>query len=94
MSVQLERSMHIPSIGRGRGRRLIIAAFLLTTAVSVSAQPLTEAEAIERALAQPGLGELGAANRAEAEAAVGAIRRFDNPEATLTRESVSGDGRS
>lgn len=94
MSVQLERSMHITSIGRGRGRRLIIAAFLLTTAVSVSAQPLTEAEAIERALVQPELGELGAANRAEAEAAVGAIRRFDNPEATLTRESVSGDERS
>ncbi|MFN3727415.1 MAG: TolC family protein [Allosphingosinicella sp.] len=86
--------MHITSIGRGRGRRLIIAAFLLTTAVSVSAQPLTEAEAIERALVQPELGELGAANRAEAEAAVGAIRRFDNPEATLTRESVSGDERS
>ena len=51
-------------------------------------------QAIERALAQPELGEVGAANRAEAEAAVSAIRRFDNPEATLTRESVSGDGRS
>lgn len=82
------------SKGRWCGRASVLAAALISGAAVWAAEPLTEAEAIERALVRPEFGELDAANRAEAEAAVGAIRRFDNPEATLTRESVSGDGRS
>lgn len=86
--------MQISTIDRARGRQLIVAALLWTTAVPAAAQPLTEAEAVERALAQPEFTAFGEANRAEAEAGVAVIRPLDNPEATLSRESVSGDGRS
>ena len=78
--------------GRACGRTLIILA-MLVVAGPLAAQPLTESEAIERALAQPELAALGDANRAEAEARVSGIRRFDNPEVEVSRESVSGEGR-
>jgi cobalt-zinc-cadmium efflux system outer membrane protein len=84
----------MPSSHRGRacGPTFIILA-ALAGAGPLAAQPLTEAQAIERALAQPELGALGDANRAEAEARVSGIRRFDNPEVEVGRESVSGDAR-
>ena len=75
-------------------RSVIAAASLLAFACPAEASPLTEAEAIDRALAQPEFSALGEANRAEAEARVRGITRFDNPEATVSRESVSGAGRS
>ncbi len=80
--------------GRASGPRTILIALLATAGGSLAAQPLTETEAIERALAQPELAALGDANRDEAEARVSGIRRFENPEVTLSRESVSGDGAS
>lgn len=78
--------------GRACGRMFIIIAALVSTA-PLAAQPLTESHAIERALAQPELGALGEANRAEAEARVSGVRRFDNPEVEVSRESASGSGR-
>lgn len=79
---------------RVSGRNAIAAASLLALASPVVAAPITEAEAIERALAQPEFTALGEANRAEAEARASGIRPFENPEATVSRESVSGAGRS
>ncbi|HEX8444765.1 MAG TPA: TolC family protein [Allosphingosinicella sp.] len=78
--------------GRACGRTFIILA-ALASAGPLAAEPLTESQAIERALTQPELGALGDANRAEAEARVSGVRRFDNPEVEVSRESVSGDGR-
>lgn len=80
------------SNGRVSARTAILATGLLLVSSPLAAQPLTEAQAIERALAQPELSTLGEANRAEAEARVSGIRRFDNPQVSLSRESVSGDG--
>ncbi len=86
--------MPLKSSGRRRGLHAALCGLLVTTGASASAQPLTEAQAIERALARSEFGELGEANRDEAEARVAGIRSLDNPEATISRESVSGDGRS
>lgn len=84
----------MPSSIRGRacGRTFIILAALAGTG-PLAAQPLTESQAIDRALAQPELRLLGEANRAEAEARIAGVRRFDNPEVEVSRESVSGDDR-
>jgi len=71
-----------------------MGAALVAAAPPVAAQAITEAQAIERALSQPELAALGTANRNEAQARVSGIRRFDNPEASVSRESVSGNGRS
>lgn len=85
--------MNIPC-RRGRQGRVAagVAAFL--TATPLAAQPLSEAEAISRALAQPELTALGEANRAEADARIAGIRRFDNPEVSVSREGLSGGGGS
>jgi len=78
--------------GRCRGHAATIAAIVGMMASPCVAAPLTETEAIESALAQPEIIELGEANRAEAEARVAGIRRFDNPEASVSRERVSDNG--
>jgi cobalt-zinc-cadmium efflux system outer membrane protein len=64
------------------------------SAGSLAAERLSEADAITRALAQPELIALGEANRAEAQARIAGIRRFDNPEVSISREGVSGGGAS
>jgi cobalt-zinc-cadmium efflux system outer membrane protein len=75
------------------GLAALTAALALAVAPAPAA-PITEAEAIEHALAQPEFTALGEANRDEARARVSGIRSLDNPEATVSRESVSGGGRS
>jgi cobalt-zinc-cadmium efflux system outer membrane protein len=80
------------TLGRLRGRTAILAVAAALLCNQAAAQPITEAEAVERALAQPELNALGEANREEAEARVSGIRTFDNPEVTVSRESISGDG--
>lgn len=76
------------------GGQVAIAAALALAAAPAPAAPITEAEAIDRALAQPEFTALGEANRDEAQARVAGIRRFDNPEASVSREQVSGASRS
>lgn len=78
--------------GRSLGRAAIFAVVTFVAPFETHAAPLTEAEAIQRALAQPEFDALGAANRAEAAARVSGIRSLDNPEATVSRERVAGDG--
>lgn len=78
--------------GRVGDRAAILVAAVSLASSPLAAQPLTETQAIERALAQPELDALGEANRAEAEARVAGVRRFDNPEVSVSRESLSGDG--
>jgi outer membrane protein, heavy metal efflux system len=80
------------SLSRGRrsGLALLAGGSLLFAAVPLSAAPLSEVEAIEAALAQGDFAALGEAERAAAEARVRAIPRFDNPQANISRESVSG----
>lgn len=78
---------------RGRRRGFALSAsFVLgiATTPSLAARPLSETEAIQAALAQGDFAALGEAERAAAEARVRAIARFDNPEANISRESVSG----
>ena len=70
---------------------LVSAAFVSSTA-AWAAEPLTEAEAIDRALSRPEFTDLGAAEIDEAEARVRSVRRFDNPEAIVSREQVSRAG--
>ena len=82
------------TLGRRHGHAALFVAALLSSTPLAAQTPVTEAEAIERALAQPEFTALGEASREEAEARVAGIRRFDNPEASLIREKVSGDGRS
>lgn len=76
------------------GGQVALAATLALAAAPAPAAPITEAEAIDRALAQPEFTALGEANRDEAQARIAGIRRFDNPEASVSREQVSGSGRS
>jgi cobalt-zinc-cadmium efflux system outer membrane protein len=86
--------MFMSYIGRAHGQAALLIAALFASSSSFAQTAVSEADAIERALSQPEFRTLGEANQAEAEARVGGIRRFDNPEATLSREKVSGDGRS
>ncbi|HEX8468212.1 MAG TPA: TolC family protein [Allosphingosinicella sp.] len=67
---------------------------LALAAAPLLAAPITESEAIDRALARPEFTALGEANRDEAQARIAGIRRFDNPEASVSRERISGSGRS
>jgi cobalt-zinc-cadmium efflux system outer membrane protein len=69
-------------------RGLIPVAALV--AAPLAAQPVGEVEAVDAALAQGDFAALGEAERAAAEARVRAIPIFDNPEASMTRERVSG----
>lgn len=85
--------MFSPSHGRC-GRISLLSAALLGGTAALAAEPISEAAAFERALAIPEFSALGEAEREEAEARVSGIRRFDNPEAGVSRESVSGAGRS
>ena len=85
---------HIVHWGRARGSSLMAIAAVIAWCGPLGAEPVTEADAIDRALARPELSALGEANRDEAQARLSGIRRLDNPEATISRESVSGAGRS
>lgn len=76
------------------GGHAALAVALALAAAPAPAAPITEAESIDRALAQPEFTALGEANREEAQARIVGIRRFDNPEASVSREQVSGSGRS
>jgi len=68
--------------------------FLLGCAVvapsAVYAGPLTEAEALSRAVALPETNAFDQATQEAADAEATAIRRFENPELHLARERVSG----
>ena len=81
------------NIGRFHGQVALLVATLLTSPLSAQ-NILTERDAVERALAQPDFTALAEASVEEAQARVATIKRFDNPEATVSRESVSGGGRS
>lgn len=86
--------MPAKSFYRLRGGNAALAAMLALAAAPSLAAPITETEAIDHALAQPELTALGEANRDEAQARIAGIRRFDNPEASISREQISGSGRS
>lgn len=87
--------MHLfTSMGRWCGRASILSAALFSGVAAWAAEPLTEAGAIERALSQAEFTQLGEAEVDEAEARASGIRRFDNPEASVSREQVPGAGRS
>ena len=55
-----------------------------------AAQQLTESEAVERALDQTDIRDRDTAERDAASARAAGVSRFDNPEAVLSRDSVSG----
>lgn len=55
------------------------------------AQPLGEADAVEKGLARAGLAHLDDAERAEAQANVAAVKRLANPSVELARESAGGE---
>lgn len=63
-------------------------------AAPLAAQPISEVDAVNAALAQGDFAALGEAERAAAEARVRAIPRFDNPEASISRDQVSGSAGS
>lgn len=86
--------MSAKSVYRLQGGHAALAAMLALAAAPSLAAPITETEAIDRALAQPEFTALGEANRDEAQARIAGIRRFDNPEASVSREQISGSGRS
>lgn len=69
-----------------------VAATLLSSmlALPLWARPLSEVEAVNAALAQGDFAALGEAELAAAQARIRAIPRLDNPQATISRESVSG----
>lgn len=76
---------------RGRGVALMTSLGLaMNLSAPLAARPLTESEAISSALEQGDFAALGEGERAAAEARVRAIPRLDNPEANISRESVSG----
>lgn len=70
-----------------------LTALLMASCFAVPsfAQSISEADAINRALARSDFDALDSAERAEAEARVLGIRRFANPQVQLSRESVSGN---
>lgn len=83
------------TISKARGRVCGIASWGLIPAIALlaapaSARPVSETQAVEAALVQGDFAALGEAERAAAEARVRAIPRFDNPEASVSRESISG----
>jgi len=76
--------------GRWTGHAILTSVAAIAVASAAHAEPLTETEAVQRALALPDFDALGAAEREVATARARAIPRFENPQATLSRESVSG----
>ena len=83
------------STGRSRCLQVVLLSATIASATAASgAEPLTEAAAIDRALSRPEFSAFAAAEVDEAEARVSAIRQFDNPEASVSREQVSGAGGS
>lgn len=75
---------------RWAGCAILTAAAVIAHAPVAHAGPLSEAEAVQRALALPDFNALGAAEREVAAARARAIPRLENPEARLSGESVSG----
>ena len=67
---------------------LLPAVALIVT--PLAAQPISEVDAVDAALAQGDFAALGEAERAAAEARVRAIPRLENPEASISRDQVSG----
>lgn len=80
--------------GRWCGWAILSSAAAAALAQPALAQQLSEAEAIQRALALPEFDALGAAERNAASARVLGVGRFDNPEARISRERVSGPAAS
>lgn len=76
--------------GRLCGWAILSSAAIAALAQPAVAEPISEADAIRRALALPEFDALGAAERDVASARIRGVGRFDNPEAELSRESVSG----
>lgn len=74
---------------RGTASWGLIPAVALIAA-PLAAQPISEVDAVNAALAQGDFAALGEAERAAAEARVRIIPRFENPEASVSRERVSG----
>lgn len=72
------------------GCQFVILFAIVTGAAPLSAQPLSEREAIDRALAQGDFRALGESLRDEASAEVDAVRPFADPQAQIMREAVSG----
>ncbi|HRJ63292.1 MAG TPA: hypothetical protein PLR59_02980, partial [Brevundimonas sp.] len=72
--------------------------FFVATALSATAYaqtapaPLTEQDAIARALGDGVFADRAAGERDAARAGVDAITRFDNPRASVSRGSLSGPG--
>ena len=79
-----------PAHSRKGGWAVLASVVTLSLAHSAGAESLTEAKAVQRALALPEFGALGVAEQDVVSARVRAITRFDNPEASISRESVSG----
>lgn len=82
----------MPSSVRSRpsGWAILISVGLASAAGAALAEPLSEGEAVRRALASAEFQALGAAERDVAVARSRSIPRLDNPQASLSRESVSG----
>lgn len=73
----------------GTGSWALLPAVALI-ASPLAAQPISEVDAVNAALSQGDFAALGEAERGAAEARVSAISRFENPEASISREQVSG----
>ncbi|MBU0793018.1 MAG: TolC family protein, partial [Alphaproteobacteria bacterium] len=77
---------------RVRYASLTLSLAFCATSLPLGAQDfLTEQAAIERALAREGIATRDDADRDAARAGVAGIMRFDNPELSVSRESVNGD---
>jgi outer membrane protein TolC len=71
---------------------IFLAPALSAAAQAQTAAPLTEQDAIVRALGDGAFGDRAAGEREAARAGVDAITRFDNPRASVSRGSLSGPG--
>ena len=72
------------------GRAILSSVALVALARPALAEPISQPDAVARALALPEHEALGAAELDAANARIRAISRFDNPEASISREGVSG----
>lgn len=73
-----------------RGARWALGLALACGSAPALAGPLSEDEAVRRALAVPAATARDEAQQAEAQANAEAVRRFDNPELTTSRDRTSG----
>ena len=75
---------------RPGGLALLAIISVAIASPSASGRPISEDDAVAAALANGQFGALGEAERAVAEARTRSLPRFESPEATVSRESVSG----